>query len=160
MHGKLVGGFIVIAALVAGASLYYTQVYAYYAEVKFGDPAAEIRLVSLTSGLPEPILADDFQGIDAASSPLRFRACFETPQSLAMMTETYVAVDRPVPLTGPGWFSCYDANAIGVALERGEALAFLSEPDIHPGIDRVIAVFPDGRAFAWHQLQPDAEGAD
>jgi hypothetical protein len=28
----------------------------------------------------------------------------------------------------------------------------LSEPEIHPGVDRVVAVFPDGRAFAWHQL--------
>jgi hypothetical protein len=160
MNGKLVGGFIVIAALVAGAALYYTQVYAYYSEVRFGDPAAEMRLVSLVSGLPEPILAEDFQGIDASSSPLRFRACFATPQSLAMMTETYLAEEHPVPLTGPGWFSCYDAQAIGAALERGEALAFLSEPEIHPGVDRIIAVFADGRAYAWHQLHPDAEGAD
>jgi hypothetical protein len=36
--------------------------------------------------------------------------------------------------------------------KAGEALAFLSEPNIHPGVDRVVAVFPDGRAFAWHQL--------
>ena len=47
--------------------------------------------------------------------------------------------------------------AIGAALESGEALAFLSEPEIHPGVDRVVAVFPDGRAFAWHQLNDSPE---
>ena len=28
---------------------------------------------------------------------------------------------------------------------------------IAPSIDRVVAVFPDGRAYAWHQISPDAE---
>ncbi len=32
-------------------------------------------------------------------------------------------------------------------------MAFLGEKDIRDGgVDRVIAVYPDGRAFAWHQL--------
>jgi hypothetical protein len=31
-------------------------------------------------------------------------------------------------------------------------LAFLSQADISKGVDRVVAVFADGRAFAWHQL--------
>ena len=39
------------------------------------------------------------------------------------------------------------AGAVGFV-----TLAFLSEPDIHPGVDRVVAVFGDGRAYAWHQL--------
>jgi hypothetical protein len=55
-------------------------------------------------------------------------------------------------LTGPAWFGCYDAVEIGEALERGEAFAFMSEVNIRDGVDRVIAVFPDGRGFAWHQL--------
>jgi hypothetical protein len=58
-----------------------------------------------------------------------------------------------VPLNAPAAFPCFDAAAIGAALESGEALAFLSEPEIHPGVDRVVAVFADGRAFAWHQLR-------
>lgn len=157
MNGKIVGGFIVLAALLAGAGVYWTQVYAYYTDIAASDAAAEIRLVTIAGKIPEPILTEDFQGIDAASSPKRFRACFTTPQSLAMMTETYIAADKPEPTVGPPWFSCYDAREIGAALERGEAVAFLSESGIHPGIDRVIAVYPDGRAFAWHQLSADAE---
>ena len=42
--------------------------------------------------------------------------------------------------------------AIGGALEKGEALAFLSEPNITYGIDRVVAVMGDGRGFAWNQI--------
>jgi hypothetical protein len=157
MNGKIVGVFILLAALLAGAGVYWTQVYAYYHTVAATDAAAEMRLITISGSVPEPLVADDFQGIDASSSPKRFRACFTTPQSLAMLSETYVAAERPEPTVGPSWFDCYDAKAIGEALERGEALAFLSEPEIHPGIDRVIAVFADGRAFAWHQLAADAE---
>ena len=49
------------------------------------------------------------------------------------------------------------AARIGEALEKGEAIAFLSQANIAPQIDRVVAVFPDGRAYAWHQLSPEAE---
>ena len=157
MNGKLVGSFIVIAALLVGAGIYYAQVYAYYTEVVAGSDASRMTLVSITSNRPEEIVAEGFQGIDASSSPIRFRACFTVPQSLAMLSETYVAMDEAVPLTGPSWFSCYDANAIGDALEAGEALAFLSQHDIHPGVDRVIAVFPDGRAFAWNQTNDELD---
>lgn len=150
--GKFLAGFIVIAAIAMGVGLYYTQVYAYYEEVSADAPAAQMRLTSLATGQPEPILASGFEAIDSESSPLRFRACFTTPQTQAMLSETYVAMDDAVPLTGPDWFDCYDAAEVGAALENGEALAFLSERDIHDGVDRVIAVFPDGRAFAWHQL--------
>ncbi len=157
MSGKLVGGFLIVVSLLFGATIYYLQVYAYYREVKLGDPGAAITLVSVADHQPEPILADDYQAIDADSSPLRFRACFTTTMSLAMLTETYVIEDKPVPLIGPGWFSCYDAKAIGHALEQGGAVAFLSQHDIHPGVDRVVAVFPDGRAYAWQQLNAEAE---
>ncbi|MDT8856651.1 DUF6446 family protein [Paracoccaceae bacterium Fryx2] len=151
MNGKLVGGFIVLSALAAGVVLYWTQVYAFYQPVAF-TPGAEIRLTPIIGAVPEVIVADDVTGIDASSSPLRFRACFTTPLSQAMLTETYRVYDAATPLIAPGWFDCFDAARIGAALETGEAIAFLSEPDIVPGIDRVVAVFPDGRAFAWHQM--------
>ena len=149
--GKFLAGFIVVSAILMGAGLYYTQVYAYYEQVSADAPTAQMQLVSVVSGAPEPIFADDFQAIDSDSSPLRFRACFTTPLSQAMLTETYVTMDNAVPRVAPGWFDCFDAQAVGVAIEKGEALAFLSQRDIRVGVDRVIAVFPDGRAFAWHQ---------
>jgi len=157
MNGKIIGGFLVSVALIAGALVYYQQVYAYYQPVLAASQAAEMRLTALASGQPEPIPAAGFEGIDADSSPLRFRGCFTTPVSLATLTETYQVYDGATPLNGPGWFSCFDAGRIGSDLETGAAVAFLSEHDIHPGVDRVIAVYPDGRAYAWHQLNAEAE---
>jgi hypothetical protein len=151
VNGKIVAGGIVLTGLVAGAAMYWLQVYAFYEPVLF-QPGQEIVLTPIASDLPEAIIAEGITGIDASSSPLRFRACFSTPLTLATLTETYRLYESPTPLTAPGWFDCFDADAIGEALERGEALAFLSQADISKGVDRVVAVFPDGRAFAWHQL--------
>lgn len=156
MIGKFVAGFIVISGLIAGVAIWYLQLYAFYEEAEF-TPGAEIRLTSIETGQPEAIIAEGITGIDSASSPIRFRACFTTPLTQAMLTETYRIYPDPVPLTAPSWFDCFDAEAIGTALERGEAIAFLSETEIHKGVDRVVAVFPDGRAFAWHQLNAVAE---
>lgn len=149
--GKLAVSFIVATALLAGGFLWYTAEQAFYEPVVF-QPGAEVRLVSLTSGLPEAILASDITGTDATSSPIKFRACFTTSHSQAMLTETYQPYPGAEPLIAPSSFDCFDAGAIGKALETGEALAFLSEPGIQPGIDRVVAVFGDGRGYAWQQL--------
>lgn len=151
---KLILGAILIVAAVAGGVLWYTAERAFYEPVAF-QPGAEIRLVPLTSDQPEAIVVGAIQGIDAESSPIKFRACFTTPLSLAMLTETYRPYEGAEPLVAPSDFDCFDAQAIGRALETGEALAFLSEPGIHPGVDRVVAVFADGRAFAWHQLNAE-----
>jgi Family of unknown function (DUF6446) len=151
MNGKLLAGFIVVTAAIAGVVMYWLQVYAFYEPVAF-TPGAEILLTPIISGTPEPILAENIEGIDADSSPLRFRACFTTPMTQAMLTETYRAYPAAVPLTAPGWFDCFDAAAIGAALESGDAIAFLSQSDIHPDVDRVVAVYANGRAYAWHQL--------
>lgn len=152
--GRIAVGFIVLSAALGGAFLWYTAERAFYAPVVF-TPGAEIRLVPLAGDVPEPILVEEVVGTDAESSPIKFRACFRTPLSLAMLTETYRPYENAVPLNAPAAFSCFDAAAIGAALKTGEAIAFLSEPGIHPGVDRVVAVFQDGRAFAWHQLQPE-----
>jgi hypothetical protein len=154
--GRLAAGFLVVIGALGGVAMWYLQVYAYYEPVAF-QPGEEIRLTPIVSDQPEPILAEGVTGIDSDSSPIRFRACFTTPLSLAMLTETYVTYEGAEPLVAPSWFDCFDAQAIGTALERGEALAFLSEAGIHKGVDRVVAVFPDGRAYAWHQLNDSPE---
>ena len=151
MNGKIVAGGIVVTSLLAGGLMYWLQVYAFYQPVTL--PAAqEMRLTPIGSDLPEAIVVENFQGIDATSSPLRFRSCFTTPLSLGTLTETYQIYDKADPLLAPGWFACFDAQKIGEALQSGEAVAFLSQANVANGVDRVIAVFPDGRGFAWHQL--------
>jgi hypothetical protein len=141
-------GSIVVSGIVAGAAMYYLQVYGFYEPV---SASAEITLTSV-SGTAEPLPVSDFQGIDAESSPLRYRACFTVPVSLATLTESIVIAEDPVPLNGPGWFDCYDAAAVAALLRSGDAVAFLGTAEIHPGVDRIIAIARDGRGYAWHQL--------
>ncbi len=148
--GKAVGILIVLTALLGGAVLYYLQVYAFYTQL---PPAAVADLrVTLADGSEAPVTASDFKGIDADSSPIRYRACF-TPEGLPPVADLtpYPAAD---PLNAPMWFTCYSARAIGKALEAGQARAVLGQRDVHYGIDRVIALMPDGRAYAWHQINP------
>ena len=150
MNGKILVIGLAGSALIAGAAMYYLQVYAFYDRLPDTTP---LHIASDSGQRPLSLTA--FDGIDATSSPLRFRAC-ATLADLTEITSATPAAD-PDPLTAPGWFSCFDAAAIGGALQRGEASAYLSHPDIVHGIDRVIAVYPDGRAFAWHQLNGKLE---
>lgn len=140
----------VVIALIAGAALYYLQVYAYYDDVSVN--VEEVQLTSVVSGEPESILFENIKAIDSNSSPLRYRSCFQTDLSLAMLTETFEIFEGAEPRIAPTWFDCFDAKQIGADLESGVAVAFLGNRDIQYGIDRVIAVYPDGRAFAWHQI--------
>ena len=153
--GKVLGIMLILSGVVAGAAMYYLQVYAFYEEITASDD--DVVLTSLFSGEPEPILFDKFAGIDSDSSPIRYRACFETPTSLALMTETYVIVDEAEPLVAPGWFDCFDAETIGADLEAGTAIAFMGTENVQYGIDRIVAVYPDGRAYAWNQINACGE---
>ena len=156
MNGKIVGISIMICALIAGAGLYYLQVYGFYERVE----KAEVSLVSVVSNTPEPISFADFSAIDADSSPIRYRACFTTEMSLALLTETFVGLEgNPVPRNAPGWFDCFDAEAIAAELDAGTALPFLGQKNIHFGVDRIVVITEDGRGYAWHELNDCGEKA-
>lgn len=142
-------------ALAAAVAMYYLQVYAFYDEMSAEGDA--VVLTTLFDGQPEPILYENFSNIDSNSSPIRYRACFETPTSLALLTETYVVVEAAEPRIAPGWFDCFDAEAIGQDLESGDAVAFMGIENVDYGIDRIVAVYPDGRAFAWHEINACGE---
>ncbi|MFK7881506.1 DUF6446 family protein [Roseobacter sp.] len=157
MNGKIVGSVIMISALVAGVALYYLQVYGFYQEATSELP--EVQLVSLTSNQPETILAERIQAIDADSSPIRFRACFETSSSLAMLTETYVTLEQATPRNAPGWFDCFDAAAIADDMASGRALSFLGQKNVEFGVDRIVAITEDGRGYIWHELNDCGEKA-
>lgn len=157
MSGKIVGIAILVSALIAGAALYYLQVYGFYANVP--EPEGGVQLVGLVSEEPESIATSEFSAIDAESSPIRYRACFRTDMSLAMLTETYVGLDAPAPRNAPHWFDCFDAEAIAAELEAGTALAFLGRKNIHYGVDQIVAITQDGRGYIWHDLNDCGEKA-
>lgn len=143
-----------LTALAAGIGMYYLQVYAFYEEV---EAPATLPLAGRDGAPAYELAVSDFRGIDASSSPIRYRACLDTPP---MPPDSYPEAKRlgePRPPNAPGWFDCFDARAIGEALETGEARAFVSLPDVTYGIDRVVALYPDGRAFAWHQINACGE---
>jgi hypothetical protein len=154
MSGKPIVLFLIAAGLVAGAAMYWLQVYAFYEEVDLADNGGAVTLhVTREDGALVRLSPLSFRGIDADSSPIRFRACFElgeTPGDLRPYPDA-------VPLVAPGWFDCFDAEQIGADLEAGAATAYLGEENVTYGIDRIVALYPDGRGFAWHQINACGE---
>ena len=156
MNGKVVAIVLVLSGAIAGGALWYLQVYGFYTEVQ-ATPGQDVELVLMADGLPEPILYDNFRAIDADSSPIRYRACFDTSLSLALLTETYQPAENATPRNAPGWFDCFDAAAIAAELEAGTALAFLGRKNVHYGVDRIVAISEDGRGWIWHDLNDCGE---
>lgn len=147
MSGRLIGIIILASAVLAGGALYYLQIYAFYQQLDPQDVALKIT----RDGAPEAVNAREIQAIDSQSSPIRFRACFRLTDGAAESADMY---EDAVPLNAPGWFDCFDAAQIGADLATGDAAALMGEQDVIWGIDRVIALYPDGRGFAWQQINP------
>lgn len=150
INGKVVGMGIITITTVFAAGVYYAQVYGYYDSVPLD--AGTVELTPYTSDTPEEILFTNFRGIDADSSPIRYRACFETDLSPSFLSESYQTFERAEPRNAPDWFDCFNAAQIGEDLETGTAIALLGQKNFEYGVDRVVAVYPDGRGFVWHQL--------
>ncbi|TNJ41982.1 DUF6446 family protein [Phaeobacter sp. B1627] len=158
MTGKILSVILVLSGLVAGIAMYYLQVYGYYDEV-VARPGQDVVLLPIGSDVPVPIAYDDFQAIDAASSPIRYRACFTTPLTPEAVAQLYQLSDAQDPRNAPGWFGCFDATAIGQALQDGQATAFISEKNIDFGVDRIVAITRDGHGYVWHELNNCGEKA-
>ena len=139
---------LVLPAVAVGVGIYYTQVYGYYDTL---EPQTGYAIATPDGAAALTIAA--FAGIDSASSPLRYRACFEITSSLP----TLIDYDGATPLVAPGWFDCYDARTIGGDLENGVARGVLVEQDTPYGFDRVMALYPGGRAFVWPQINACGE---
>jgi len=136
--GRLAITLILACTVLAGGAMYYLQVWGYYRTLP------DQGTLQTDAG---PLAITRFQGIDSESSPLRYRACF----TLAQPVDLPEAAD-PTPLNAPFWFDCFDAPTLGADLTAGRARALVLETDAPWGFDRLMALYPDGRAFAWPQL--------
>jgi hypothetical protein len=152
MGRVLIVGMLVLAVVV-GAVMYYQQVYAYYDEVIAAE--GDITLTAL-DGEVITVPFSDFAGIDAISSPLRYRACFTSDIDTATLA-TATPLPFAEPRIAPRWFDCFDARQIGADLQSSDATAYLGTANLQYGIDRVIAVYPDGRGYIWHEINPCGE---
>jgi len=157
MTGKLLAILLLVCAVLAGAGMYYLQVYGFYYDVE-PKPGQDVTLLTDGAEEPQPIRYTAFQAIDADSSPIRYRACFETDLTAEELA-AFRPVDNPEPLTAPGWFDCYDAVIIAEALKSGQAQAFIGAKNIHYGVDRIVAVTTDGKGYVWHALNNCGEKA-
>ena len=145
---KIMVSILLLVAALTGAAVWYLQVYGFYEEVDEITGAAEM-VVTLPDGSNRAVPVDGFHAIDAASSPIRWRACFTLDPAQVADAAPY---EGATPLNGPGWFRCYSARALTSDLAAGNAVAVLGQSEIRPDVDRVIVVYPDGRAFGWHQF--------
>ena len=152
--GRFLAALIIVCAVGAGVGIYYLQVYAFYDEVA---STGEDVVLTRPDGAVDVIDYQAFEAIDSDSSPIRYRACFQTNLTVDEAEALYQPYQGAVPLEAPGWFGCYSADDIGAALEADEAKVFLSVENVVYGIDRIAAIFPDGRGFAWHQINPCGE---
>jgi hypothetical protein len=143
MMGRIAALALVLAGLAGGGAMYYFQVYAYYDRL---EPR-----ISLIAEAPEGVTRltiAGFEGIDSDSSPLRYRACFEVLDEPVDL----IPYPDPQPLNAPRWFGCFDAGRLETDLAAGRAQAWLVEANFQYGFDRVMALYPDGNAFLWHQM--------
>lgn len=149
--GKFLSIILIGSGLAAGVAMYYLQVYGFYDEVAL-KPGEDVVLLPLGETAPRPIAYQDFQAIDAGSSPIRYRACFTTSVSRQELAQVFQISDQLEPRNAPDWFDCFDAAALGEALKADRATAFVSVKNISFGVDRIVAVTDSGLGFAWHEL--------
>lgn len=124
--------------LIFAVGLWYFQTRGYLEEV------TGVETVSI-DGVAHPV--SEYVGIDANTSPLRMRGCFRIASDVPGPVEP-----NPTPLTTAGWFDCFDVETLTADLESGAARAVRAAFNQPDGFDRIIAIYPDGRAFQWRQM--------
>lgn len=144
MRGKPLMIALILFTVVFAVALWWFQTRAYYHEVAAPDAI-------LVKG--QRLLVEEFEGIDAESSPLKLRACFRmkegaAPDALAV----FPRAEDAEPLVAPSWFECFDAAALARDIESGLARPVAAARNDPDGFDRMIAVYPDGRGYMWRQL--------
>ena len=109
----------------------------------------KLELTSVVSDQPEEIPVTDLNVVAATHADMH--GCFRTELSLPMLTETYHLYDAADPITPAGALDCFDAETIRKDMQADIALAFLARADVVDGLDRVVVIYDDGRAFVWNQ---------
>jgi hypothetical protein len=140
VRGQVLISLIVGFTVTFSAILFYFQVYAYYYRV------SDVHMVLVGD---KNIRVKEYQGIDAETSGLKLRGCFTSDliayQGLKKKT-------NPTPLSAPFWFDCFNYIKLQEDLDSGLASAYIGAKEEKVGMDRIVAVYPDGRSFQWRQL--------
>ena len=116
MSGRLLMIGLIGFCVIFGASLWYFQTRGWY------EPVESLSSITIDGQVVE---VEGYQGLDAASSPLKLRGCFTMPASF--VSAAAPVAERPDPLIAPGWFDCFDAKTISDDIAAGTALPLLAE---------------------------------
>ena len=140
MNGKVFVIALMIFTVGFSIILYYFQVYAFYNRA---DGLVSIKI------LDKDVKVQNYIGIDSVTSGLKLRGCFSIdPVEFSKLP----TLAKATPLSAPFWFGCFDHIKIQSEIDNGYAKAFLVSENEKDGIDRVVAVYPNGNAFQWRQL--------
>ncbi len=81
MNGKVIVAFLVLPAVLAGAALYYLQIFSFYEEV-IPNGTTDVAIVEKKTELPEVIDYSNFHAITSESSPIRYRVPLQMAQKV------------------------------------------------------------------------------
>ena len=96
----------------------------------------------------------NFRAISSDSSPIRYRACFDTTEDLDTLRSRYLVYNGAEPRIAPYWFDCFNAEELGLSLkDGGSGEVFLSKKNIMYGVDRVVAILDNGKGYIWHEIK-------
>ncbi len=138
VNGKYVVIGLVTFTVLFGLVFWWFQSHAFYQETRADE--AEVVIAGTYYRVTE------WNSIDASTSPLKMRACFLIADPIKAMPAL-----APEPLVAPGWFRCFNAQVIAENLASDYAKAYVAERNDPRGFDRIVAVFPGGRAYMWRQ---------
>ena len=157
MNGKVIAAFLVLPAILAGVALFYFQIFSFYEEV-IPNGTTDVAILQKQNELPEIINYSNFRAISSDSSPIRYRACFDTTEALDVLRSRYLVYEGAEPRIAPYWFECFNAGELGSSLKdsaKGEV--FLSQRNIMYGVDRVVAILENGKGYVWHEINDCGE---
>ena len=140
MNGKFFVISLLAFTFIFSIILYYFQVFAFYSRA---DGLVSIKV------LHRDVEVQNYRGIDSVTSGLKLRGCFSVdPQEFSNLP----VLAKATPLSAPFWFGCFNHVKLQLEIDKGDAKAFLVSENEKDGIDRVVAVYPNGKAFQWRQL--------
>lgn len=147
--GSWVGLAILIVAAVGGAIIFYLKTYEHYREAT-GVAQIEIGDASFA--------VSDYRGLFHESWPQRLRGCFVLSDPQGALAAAPPAA-RPRPYSAPSWFECWKPAELDADLKAGLARAVVAS-SVDKGAylqERVVAIYPDGRAYQWARQREKAE---
>lgn len=141
MRGRyLIIGFGLVLVVFA-AGLFYSINFLHYTKREF----AKYKIAGLE--------VTDYQEIDGETSPIKYRACFQMPEGTVLYGDDREAT----PLVAPYWFKCFNAKTLTEDIDKGAVNAVSFNANQPFGVTSYMIVYPDGRGYAWRQINKCGE---